>query len=180
MRPDHLTAAPPKHEEPFSTPRSWHMLSDGLHSYDADITDDDLFLLAAGCVSPPHAGQFRAFVKQIRHAWDLDAILKGTLRWPSDAADRDVLFFLAQSLRARLAKELPREKRGSSAAATQLAHRAKALLVDLADISLEIAQVVVADDGADADGSDGAGLPTWFLTEVVRDLPRLVAGRDSR
>lgn len=114
LRPDHLTAALPKYEEPFSTPRSWHMLSDALHSYGEDIPD-------GGCVSPPHAGQFRAFVKQMRHAWDLEAVLKGTLRWPSDPADRDVLFFLAQSLRARLAKELPRGKRGSSPAATQLA-----------------------------------------------------------
>jgi len=179
LRPDHLTAAPPKHEEPFSTPRSWHMLSDALYSFGDEIDDEDLFVLASGCVSPPHAGQFRAFVKQLRHAWDLEAILKGTLRWPSEPADRDVLFFLAQSLRARLAKELPAEKRGASQSATQLAHRAKGLLVDLADISLEIAQVVVASEGSAADGSDGAGLPTWFLTEVVRDLPRLVAGRDT-
>src|SRR5205085_2200455 len=27
-RPDHLWSQPPKHEEPFSTPRSWHILSD--------------------------------------------------------------------------------------------------------------------------------------------------------
>ena len=32
-RPDHLWAQPPKTEEPFSTPRSWEMLSDILHSY---------------------------------------------------------------------------------------------------------------------------------------------------
>src|SRR3712207_6311566 len=29
-RPDHLWSQPPKHEEPFSTPLSWHMLSDAL------------------------------------------------------------------------------------------------------------------------------------------------------
>ena len=28
QRPDHLFSEPPKTEEPFSTPRSWHMLSD--------------------------------------------------------------------------------------------------------------------------------------------------------
>jgi MoxR-like ATPase len=32
-RPDHLWSQPPKHEEPFSTPRSWHMLSDALHAH---------------------------------------------------------------------------------------------------------------------------------------------------
>jgi MoxR-like ATPase len=29
-RPDHLWSQLPKHEEPFSTPRAWHMLSDAL------------------------------------------------------------------------------------------------------------------------------------------------------
>ena len=33
QRPDHLWSPPPKHEEPFSTPRSWHMLSDVLYEY---------------------------------------------------------------------------------------------------------------------------------------------------
>ena len=32
-RPDHLFSEPPKTEEPYSTPRSWHMLSDALHEY---------------------------------------------------------------------------------------------------------------------------------------------------
>ena len=38
-RPDHLWSQPPKAEEPFSTPRSWHMLSDALNSCGADITE---------------------------------------------------------------------------------------------------------------------------------------------
>jgi hypothetical protein len=33
LRSDHLWSQPPKHEEPFSTPRAWHMVSDALHSY---------------------------------------------------------------------------------------------------------------------------------------------------
>ena len=36
-RPDHLWSQPPKSEEPFSTPRSWHMLSDAIRSYGPDI-----------------------------------------------------------------------------------------------------------------------------------------------
>ncbi len=34
-RPDHLFSEPPKTEEPYSTPRSWHALSDALKSYGA-------------------------------------------------------------------------------------------------------------------------------------------------
>src|SRR5205085_10326511 len=41
-RPDHLWSQPPKHEETFSTPRSWHMLSDALHAYGDDISDQSL------------------------------------------------------------------------------------------------------------------------------------------
>src|SRR6185369_13340151 len=39
-RPDHLWSQPPKHEEPFSTPRSWHMLSDALHAHGESIGDE--------------------------------------------------------------------------------------------------------------------------------------------
>ena len=35
QRPDHLFTEPPKTEEPYSTPRSWHMLSDALKEYGA-------------------------------------------------------------------------------------------------------------------------------------------------
>jgi AAA domain (dynein-related subfamily) len=184
QRPDHLTTPPPRHEEPFSTPRAWHILSDLLHSYRAGqpggpgLPDELLRVLALGTVSPAHAGQFCGYIRQIRHAWSLDALLKGTMRWPSDPADRDVCYFLAQGLRARLAKELPAERGAASGIAVQLAHRSKALLTELAEISLEAAQVVVAgsQDGVTEDGS-GVELPAWFMVEVVRDLPRLAAAR---
>lgn len=44
-RPDHLWSQPPKHEEAFSTPRSWHMLSDALHEYGDRLTDHWLEVL---------------------------------------------------------------------------------------------------------------------------------------
>jgi hypothetical protein len=48
-----------------------------------------------------------------------------------------------------------------------LAHTAKALIRDLAALNFEVAQAAMT-------GPEGAELPDWFLTEVVRDLPRLV------
>jgi hypothetical protein len=171
-RPDHLWKAPPKTEEPFSTPRSWHMLSDALHSYGEGIDDETLRVLAFGTLSAPHASSFRAFVKTVRNAYGLEAILKGQTGWPADPQDRDLLYFLAETFRARLVKELAADKESGSAASKQLAYRGKALLVELAEISLEIAQVVIASD------DDGKPvLPSWFLIEVARDLPRLVAAR---
>ncbi|MEO7001297.1 MAG: MoxR family ATPase [Ktedonobacterales bacterium] len=179
MRPDHLWSQPPKHEEPFSTPRSWHMLSDALHSYGDTIGDDWLAVLAYGCLTPHHAGQFKAYVRQVRSRYQLDAILKGEIGWPATPEERDVLYFLAQSFRARLIKELPVDADARSDATRQLAHRAKGLLKDLANVSLEIAQIVVAEQNDASDGGEHTRLPSWFMIEVVRDLPRLVEKKEK-
>ena len=166
-RPDHLWSKPPKHEAQFSTPRGWHMLSDALKQYDETIPENTLEILAFGCVSPEHAGQFKAFIKQVRNKYALNAIVKGELRWPDKPEDRDLLYFLAQSLRAHLVKELPEDNHKLNQSQKGLLLRAKALLKDLAIISLEIAQMVVAT------GEDSRSLPDWLLVEIVRDLPRL-------
>jgi len=125
-------------------------------------------ILASGCLSPQHATQFRAFVKQVRNHYVLSAIINGGQKWPSASEDRDMLYFLAQSFKARLVKELPPDKNNLSGAVHDLAFRAKALMKDLASISLEIAQIVVSPDRDSA-------LPDWFIVEVIRDLPRLAA-----
>lgn len=168
-RPDHLWCQPPKHEAPFSTPRGWHMLSDSLHAYGEEITVEQLQTLAFGVLSSDHATQFRAFYKQRNSQFRLSAILKGQEKWPRALEDRDVLYFLAQSFRAHLIKEMPEDNQRLSGAQKELTHRAKGLLRDLSMISLEIAQLVVAKD------DDGAALPDWLLVEIVRDLPRLAA-----
>ena len=173
VRPDHLWSQPPKHEEPFSTPRAWHMLSDALYAYGDDLAEATLEVLAFGCLSPHHAGQFKAFTRQVRSRFQLAAILKGDIGWPSAPTERDVLYFLAQSFRAHLMKELPIEREGVAERHRALAHRAKAMLKDLSVISLEIAQLVVAQS------PEGDGLPPWLLVEIVRDLPRLVEKRDA-
>ncbi|MEU4703552.1 ATP-binding protein [Nonomuraea dietziae] len=174
QRPDHLWSAPPKTEEPFSSPRAWHMLSDVMHSFgpSESLDDDTLAVLAFGTLTTSHASAFRAYVKTVRHAYDLDAVIKGEVSWPRRPEDRDLLYFLSETFRARLVKELPADKRGASARGRDLGFRAKTLLVELAEISLECAQLVIAND------ENGApALPTWFLVEVGRDLPRLIAAR---
>jgi hypothetical protein len=167
-RPDHLWSQPPKHEEPFSTPRSWHMLSDALYGYGDRVAEEAIEVLASGCLSPHHAAQFKAFHKLVRNRFALAAILKGDTGWPHKPEDRDVLYFLTQSFRARLVKELPPEKKALGASQRELVVRSKLLLRDLSSISVEMAQMVVSK-------SDGEpALPNWFMVEIVRDLPRLV------
>lgn len=52
QRPDHLWSAPPKHEEPFSTPRAWHMLSDALHAFGDAPSPSMVEALAYGASRP--------------------------------------------------------------------------------------------------------------------------------
>jgi hypothetical protein len=169
LRPDHLWVQPPKTEEPFSTPRSWHMLSDALNEFGEDVGEDMLDALACGCLSAAHAGQFKAFVKQVRNRYALSSLLKGEMKWPDRPEDRDLLYFLAQSFRAHLIKELPAQNEGLSLNGKELSYNAKGLIKQLASISLEIAQMVVARDDADPNG-----LPDWFVIEIARDLPRII------
>jgi hypothetical protein len=143
------------------------MLSDALKQYDASIPENVIEILAFGCLSPVHAGQFKSFIKQVRNKYALNDLLKGNLRWPDKPEDRDVLYFLAQSFRAHLVKELPDENHKLASSQKELAVRAKAMLKDLAIISLEIAQMVVGKT------DETKPLPDWLLVEIVRDLPRL-------
>ena len=172
LRPDHLWSKPQKHEEPFSSPRAWHILSDALGGY-ADADERAVSILAAGLLTPAHARQFTAFFRQQARSFDLSAILKGDIGWPEAPEERDVLYFLVQSFRAQLVKELPEDGRRAGAEVKALALSAKDRLASLSRISLEMAQLVVAEDEA------GEGLPDWFMVEIARDLPRLAAARDG-
>ncbi len=171
QRPDHLFSEPPKTEEPFSTPRSWHMLSDALKEFGAgekDIPIETIRMLAYGSISASHAGMFAAFVKQLDNKYLLEDIIKGDARWPEKPEDRDVLYFLAQSFRARLLHDLPEVKSEIDKKTQFFAHRGKSLLKELAQINYELAQMVVFTE-------DGKTLPQWFMIEIARDIPRLVA-----
>ena len=170
QRPDHLFSEPPKTEEPFSTPRSWHMLSDALYEYravDGGLSQDTLQMLSYACLSPSHAGMFLAFTKNIKNKHMLDDIIEKKAKWPANPKDRDILYFLAQSFRAKLLYELPKTKQEMSQDKLAFVYRAKGMIKELSVINFEIAQMTVASD-------ENETIPDWFMVEIIRDLPRLV------
>ena len=65
-------------------------------------------------------------------------------------------------------RKLPAQKSDIDKKTQYFVHRAKSLLKELAQINYELAQLIVSAD-------DGKILPEWFMVEIVRDLPRLVA-----
>jgi hypothetical protein len=100
-----------------------------------------------------------------------NAILRGDRRWPEKPEERDILYFLTQQLRDRLIKELPEDETRLGRDARELANRAKDLIISLARISTELAQIVVTE------AESGATLPAWYTVELARALPRLAARR---
>lgn len=169
LRPDHLWARPPKHEEPFSTPRSWTMLSDALHAYqEKSLTENIIDILASGLLTPNHARQFVAFFKQQSYSYTLNAILKGESHWPDKPEERDILYFMVQSFRSQLIKSLPDNQKKANAEIQDLIMYSKKLIIQLSRISLEMAQLVIAED------EQGRTLPDWYMMEISRDLPRLL------
>ena len=95
-------------------------------------------------------------------------IIAQKAKWPDKPEERDILYFLAQSFRAKLLTELPKSKQDISGNMLSFIYRAKGMIKELSVINFEIAQMTVASDEADA-------LPDWFMMEVIRDLPRLVS-----
>ena len=169
MRPDQLFSPAPKTQEPFSTPRSWHILSDCLKSYTEAPNTDKVWLLAQGVLSPSHASQFKTFVQMRREKFNVEELLRGEKSWPRPQdGDTGLLYMLVQSVKAQLLRRLPEDAANRSREG-ELVHHAKRLLKDLAEINLELAQVLVSDD------ESGRKLPDWFMLEIVRDLPRLAA-----
>ena len=124
-------------------------------------------MMASACLLEQHAGMCLAYTKTLRNTHLQDDIIAQKAKWPDKPENRDVLYFLAQSFRARLLAELPKSKQGISGGMLSFAYRAKGMIKELAVINFEIAQMTVAADGAEA-------LPDWFMMEIIRDLPRLV------
>jgi len=172
LRPDHLWSEPPKHEEPFSTPRSWHMLSDALHSFGEEAATICWMRWPTACCRQTMPATSKAFSSSCGTSTACMPSSRASRAGPMPS-DRDVLYFLAQSFRAHLLKELPGEESAVRSAHQALSIRAKDMLRDLARISVEIAQSLLGED------AQGRRLPAWFLVEVARDLPRL-AGRSQK
>ena len=143
------------------------MLSDALYSFGEDIPEEMLEALTYGLLSPNHAVNFKGFIKQLRQKHTITSIIKGETKWPDLPSDRDILYFLAQSFKGYLMKELPNDEASIRSEHKRLAVTAKDRLKELTRISIEIAQSVVGPN------ENGELLPDWFLIEIARDLPRL-------
>ena len=109
------------------------MLSDALTEYGAgkaELSAETLKILAYSSLSPSHAGMFLAYTKTLKNNHMLDEIIAQNAKWPSKPEDRDVLYFLAQSFRAKLITELPKSKQDISGNMLSFIYRAKGMILE--------------------------------------------------
>lgn len=166
QKPDHLLSRPSKLEEPFSSPRAWHMLSD-LLSQTQNLTDIKIKRLSQGCLKLNHAKEFASFFKLKDPIFKIKKLLSGDEHWPNQPEDRDLLLYLAKAFRSDIIKTTDGLTRNQ--VAPDYLHNVKRLLKQLLDVNAEIATLILTDI------EDERNYPDWFITEIARDIPRLVA-----
>lgn len=168
-RPDHLFSPPPKTEEPFSSPRSWHILSDALRAYGDGLTPAIVRTLAEGSVTRAHAHNFSAFVRSLLEGVVINDILEGRSPLPLDPASRDLLTFVVQALRAQLTKELPPTKAELGPELRQRLHVVRGIVAELVKADEELVVLLFARE----EGEDARNYPAWFLADMSATLGRL-------
>lgn len=167
-RPKHLsTDIAPTDESPFSTPRSWESVSEGLIALGEDASEILVDALLYGSLTKEHVLNFKSFIKQIKYKFSIVKILKGEEKWPSKPEDRDILLFLVGSMRDHLIKELPHNQDSITAEKKAMVVNVKNALKNLTHIDNEYAQNILSED------ENGNTLPVWFLTEITKELPKL-------
>lgn len=168
-RPDHLFSAPPKTEEPFSSPRSWHILSDALKAYGEHLDPMIVRTLAEGSVTKSHAHNFAAFVRSLLEGVTVNDIIDGKSPLPLDPASRDLLTFVVQAMRAQLTKELPPTKADLNPEMKQRLHVVRGIVAELAKADEELVVLLFARE----EGDDARNYPSWFLADMSVTLGRL-------
>lgn len=171
-RPSHLsTEIAPTDETPFSTPRAWHYVSDGLKALGDNPLPNLLDALLYGSLTDHHATQFKAFIKQVNYKFAIPKLINGDEPWPSEPKDRDILLFLVNSAKDYLIKELPKNEDEMTSQKKKMVINLKNSLKTLSFIDNEYAQNIITPTEA------GETLPRWFLTEITKELPRLTVSK---
>ncbi|MEN8235983.1 MAG: MoxR family ATPase [Pseudomonadota bacterium] len=166
--PEQLWEEPTKDQTPYSTPRAWHILSNALKRMGSEANRVKVEALAYGCLSLPHARQFK--VEVLEQAIDqptIAAIMAGEAQWPNKDKDRGLLIYLAHTFREFLVQELPDNEMGIMESHSQIIRQGKKIFLDLVKVDPEIARGLLVADGRHKP------LPEWFVSNLREAIPEL-------
>lgn len=173
QNPDHLFSPIPQTAEPYSTPRSWHMLSDVLNEYSAEkkgLPENLLRALVYGAVSADHAKNFLEYISRNDTKNLLNRIIMGEEHFPTAPEDKERLEAVANCFKAVMLDKLPAEKSMLDDNTMSFAERAKEMITELTAVNLDLAQSVVSPSGTKA-------LPEWFMIDVVHEMLNVSQGQ---
>jgi hypothetical protein len=166
--PGHLHDTPDEASQlPFSSPRTWHILSSGLKQMNNDTPQIQIEALAKGCLTPAHAYTFLEVTKTGHQQYTLAGLLAGKDPWPESEEERPHLRYLANQLRSYMQDAIPANQLSITDEDRIIAARGLELFQDLARIDIAVARKVVQEK------KDNQELPEWFLTELIMAEPRL-------
>ncbi len=157
--PGHLTKPPTTDESPYSTPRSWHILSDALR----ELAPKDSFKvyqsLCYGAVSEEHAAEFLEFAEKRFSSYSLQALLNETLAWPRGKEKQYDQAYLAFALLDYLKRRLPLTELDIDSRHADLVEKGKKALESLWEINPDFVERFQEAYG------NSSNL-TWFLKKV--------------
>jgi hypothetical protein len=162
--PDHLMSPPDDSEEPFSTPRSWHILSDALCEIDKNASFDLILAICMGAVTPIHARNFFEFSKDKLKYYSIYALLNGDITWPTGSKGNEHLAFLAHRLRKNLVNFLPKESSYVLDIQEEFIAKSLVALKDLYKVNAELAKSLLLSE-------KGEEIPNWYIKKARETIP---------
>ena len=134
----------------------------------SDATRVKIEALAYGCLSLPHARQFKEeIIEKLLNQPTIAAIMQGAAKWPDKSEDRGLLIYLAHTLLEQLVRELPDNEMSIMESHTEIIRQGKKSLSDLAKVDSEIARKLLVADGRHKP------LPEWFVSDIRETIPEL-------
>lgn len=177
--PEHLHSPFDERKLAFSTPRSWHILSDSLAEISVKTTPEFVEALCYGSIAEQHAASFFEFAKDRIQNCSIYNLLNNRIHWPYELGKEHYLNFLASSLKRILYRQLPNEETSVTPQITQLIQQSKSALGDLyekrpnlAEFVLSIPPKHMASTTEKEAEATKEHLPNWFIRGVTSSSHR--------
>lgn len=162
IHPEHLTKLPTSDESPYSTPRSWHILSDALREISAKESFVIYQALCYGSLSEDHATEFLKFAEKRFSSYALSSLLNEIIPWPQGKDrwyDQEYFIFV---LFDYLKRKLPASEMDVEKKHLELIEKAKKTLLSLMGTNPDLAIQY-------CEKYRKIGALSWFLNRVNLD-----------
>jgi len=162
--PTHLCALPNNNQQPFSTPRTWNILSDAFSNFHFKDSLEAFKILCLGTLSQEHALNFIEFAQDRLEECSIQSLFEGKITW-QDVEHKDTyLNFLTASLKSILKIYLPIKAEDLTEDQTQILTNVADALEKLADVRPDLAEKIIK-------GKNPQDMPQWFASHISRKIP---------